>query len=99
MSGLPVQLFPTSVRASGLGLCATMSRLGAVLAPFLTVDLAAAGHARLAELMIAACCLVAAVLVLMLPETAKQQLQVGAAARATAHACSPNGMNAMQPSG
>ena len=77
---LLLQLFPTSVRASGLGLCAMASRFGAVLAPYLAVDLATAGKPGVAELMIAGCCLVAAGLVLALPrETAKQQLQVWAA--------------------
>ena len=53
-----------------------MSRFGAVLAPYLAVDLATTGHEGIAELLIAGCCLVAAGLVLALPrDTAKQQLQ------------------------
>ena len=71
------QAYPTSVRASGLGVCAAMSRFGAILAPYLAVDLARRGHADVAEILIAVCCLLAALLVLGLPrDTAKQQLQV-----------------------
>ena len=66
------------MRASGLGACAAMSRFGAILAPYLAVDLARRGHADVAEILIAACCLLAAAMVLGLPhETAKKQLQVG----------------------
>ena len=83
-----VQAYPTYVRATGLGICAAMSRFGAILAPYLAVDLARRGHADLAELAIAACCLLAAALVLGLPhETAKQQLQVSSSCTALSTGC------------
>ena len=53
-----------------------MSRLGAILAPPLAVDLGQSGHLRLAEGVIAGICLIAALCTCLLPyETAGRDLQ------------------------
>ena len=70
-----MQVFPTNVRSFGLGVNNALSRLGALLSPYLTVDLARSGHMALAEGIIATCCLVAGVMSLVLPtETAGRLL-------------------------
>ena len=75
------QVFPTRARALGLGVCNAMSRIGALLAPFLAVDLAVRGHPGIAEASFAVCCFAAAAAVVALPlETSGKALMVRAAA-------------------
>ena len=70
-------MYPTRVRSFALGLNNSMSRLGAIIAPFLSVDLGQGGHLQLAEGAITGCCLVAAVCTCVLPyETSGMNLQV-----------------------
>lgn len=72
-----LQVYPTQVRSFGLGVCNACSRFGALLSPFLTVDLVEHGHSRLAESTLAACCAIAAVLTWLLPiETKARSLLV-----------------------
>lgn len=71
------QVYPTKVRSFALGLNNSMSRLGAILAPFVAVDLGQSGHIQVAEGLITAICILAAILAFSLPyETAGQSLQV-----------------------
>lgn len=54
-----------------------MSRLGAILAPFVAVDLGQSGHLHVAEALITASCILAAASAIGLPyETAGHSLQV-----------------------
>ena len=70
-------MYPTRVRSFALGLNNSMSRLGAIIAPFLSVDLGQGGHLQLAEGAITGCCLVAAICTCVLPyETSGMNLQV-----------------------
>ena len=72
-----LQVYPTQVRSFGLGVCNACSRFGALLSPFLTVDLVERGHPQLAEGTLAACCAIAAVLTWLLPiETKARSLLV-----------------------
>lgn len=72
-----LQVYPTQVRSFGLGVCNACSRLGALLSPFLTVDLVEHGHPHLAEGTLAACCAIAAGLTWLLPiETKARSLLV-----------------------
>lgn len=72
-----LQVYPTQVRSFGLGVCNACSRLGALLSPFLTVDLVEHGHPHLAEGTLAACCAIAALLTWLLPiETKARSLLV-----------------------
>ncbi|DBA80728.1 TPA: hypothetical protein ACH3X1_007959 [Trebouxia sp. C0004] len=61
------EVYPTQVRSFGLGVCNACSRFGALLSPFLTVDLVEHGHPQLAEGTLAVCCAIAAVLTWLLP--------------------------------
>ena len=71
------QVFPTRVRALGLGVCNVMSRIGALLSPFLTVDLVERGYPAIAEVAISGACLAAAVATAILPlETSGKALMV-----------------------
>jgi hypothetical protein len=71
------QVFPTRVRALGLGVCNVMSRIGALLSPFLTVDLVVRGYPAIAEVAIGGACLAAAVATAALPlETSGKALMV-----------------------
>ncbi|KAK9784698.1 hypothetical protein WJX73_003774 [Symbiochloris irregularis] len=71
------EVFPTKVRSFGLGLNNSLSRFGAILAPYLAVELARSGHADIAEIIIAAMCLLAAVCASALPlETSGRALEV-----------------------
>jgi len=57
--------------------CNACSRFGALLSPFLTVDLVEHGHPQLAEGTLAVCCAIAAVLTWLLPiETKARSLLV-----------------------
>ena len=70
-------MFPTKVRSFGLGCNNSLSRFGAIIAPYLAVELAQRGHASVAEVIIGSMCLLAAVCAAALPiETAGQQLVV-----------------------
>lgn len=72
-----LQVYPTQVRSFGLGVCNACSRFGALLSPFLTVDLVEHGHPQLAEGTLAACCALAALLTWLLPiETKSRSLLV-----------------------
>lgn len=72
-----LQVYPTRVRSFALGLNNSMSRVGAILAPSLSVDLGHDGHLPLAEAIITAFCLTAAAATCLLPfETAGKTLQV-----------------------
>jgi len=72
-----LQVYPTQVRSFGLGVCNACSRFGALLSPFLTVDLVEHGHPQLAEGNLAVCCAIAAVLTWLLPiETKARSLLV-----------------------
>lgn len=73
------QVYPTKVRSFALGCNNALSRFGAILAPYLAVDLAQRGSmgAALTEGIIAGMCLIAAACVFALPlETSGQPLQV-----------------------
>ncbi|KAL3145940.1 hypothetical protein ABBQ38_015300 [Trebouxia sp. C0009 RCD-2024] len=76
------EVYPTQVRSFGLGVCNACSRFGALLSPFLTVDLVEHGHPRLAEATLAACCVIAALLTWLLPiETKSRSLLVQASTK------------------
>lgn len=75
--GRCLQVFPTKVRSFGLGLNNSLSRLGAIMAPYLAVELARRGHADIAEVIIGGMCLVAAICASALPlETSGRALEV-----------------------
>ncbi len=70
-------MFPTKVRALGLGVNNAMSRVGALLSPFMAVALVERGIPHAAEGIIAAVCVLAAIATLCLPlETAGKALLV-----------------------
>lgn len=70
-------MYPTRVRSFALGLNNSMSRVGAILAPAVAVDLGKGGHLVAAEGVIMGLCLAAAACILLLPvETAGRVLQV-----------------------
>ena len=70
-------MYPTQVRSFGLGVCNACSRFGALLSPFLTVDLVENGHPSIAEGTLALCCAIAAILTWLLPiETKARSLLV-----------------------
>ncbi len=77
--GPAAQAYPTTARTFALGCNNAMSRVGALLAPFLAVDMASrsAAAAHGAEGIIVGCCLAAAVATAALPmETSGRQLTV-----------------------
>ena len=70
-------MYPTRVRSFALGLNNSMSRVGAIVSPFVSVGLTKSGHLRAAEGVIAGFCLVAAVCICLLPrEKASRSLEV-----------------------
>lgn len=70
------ELFPTEVRAFGLGISNALSRCGGLLAPVLAVQLVDAGLEKVAEAIFSCFCIVAAVATFMIPtETMGRQLQ------------------------
>ena len=72
-----MQMVPTRVRTFSLGVNNAMSRVGALLSPFLAVDLVARGGPSSAELVLAVCCLLAASATAALPlETSGKALLV-----------------------
>ena len=67
------------MRALGLGVNNVMSRIGALLSPFLAVDLVVRGYPAAAEVAIGAACFAAAVATGALPlETSGKALMVRA---------------------
>lgn len=71
------QVFPTRLRTFGLGVNNAMSRIGALLSPFLAVDLVERGHPGAAEACIAVFCVAAAIATAALPvETSGKALMV-----------------------
>lgn len=71
-------MFPTRVRTFGLGVNNAMSRIGALVSPFLAVDLVERGSPGIAEGTLALACLAAAVACALLPlETSGKELAVG----------------------
>lgn len=76
-----LQVFPTRVRTFGLGVNNAMSRIGALVSPFLAVDLVERGAPGIAEGTLAIFCLAAAAACAALPlETSGKALMVGAPA-------------------
>ena len=74
-----LQVFPTRVRTFGLGVNNAMSRIGALVSPFLAVDLVARGSPGIAEGTLAIFCLAAAAACAALPlETSGKALMVNA---------------------
>ncbi len=70
-------MFPTKLRTLGLGVNNAMSRIGALLSPFLAVSFVERGMPQAAEGIIAAACLAAALAVAFLPmETSGRALLV-----------------------
>lgn len=75
--GYDPQVYPTSVRSVGMGLTGSLSRLGAILSPFVSVGLVRNGYTPLAEILLAVACIVAAGCSLALPiETKGRALTV-----------------------
>ncbi|EIE20417.1 MFS general substrate transporter [Coccomyxa subellipsoidea C-169] len=75
------EVFPTRVRTFGLGVNNAMSRIGALVSPFLAVDLVERGSPGIAEGTLALACLAAAVACAFLPlETSGKELAVDGAA-------------------
>lgn len=71
------EMYPTKIRSFALGLNNSMSRLGAILSPLVSVGLTKSGHLGAAEGIIAACCTVAAICICCLPkETPGRSLEV-----------------------
>ena len=72
-----MQVYPTRVRSFALGMNNSLSRVGAIMAPLVAVNLGAGGHLRTAEVIVAAFSIVAAACVLGLPfETSSRSLEV-----------------------
>ena len=79
------QVFPTRVRALGLGVNNAMSRIGALLSPFMAVALVERGMPHAAEAIIAVVCVLAALATVCLPlETAGKALLVSGPQQNTA---------------
>lgn len=72
------QVFPTRMRTFGLGVNNAMSRIGALVSPFLAVDMVERGAPGIAEGTLALACLAAAAACAALPlETSGKALVVG----------------------
>lgn len=77
MMDTAVQAYPTSVRTASLGFFSAIGRLGAMVAPFLTVVLARSQLLPLAEALLAVLALVTCLAVVALPlETGGRELEV-----------------------
>ena len=75
--GYDLQVYPTSVRSVGMGVTGSLSRLGAILSPFVSVALVGSGYTSLAEILLAIACFGAAGCSLALPiETKGRALAV-----------------------
>lgn len=71
----PLEVFPTSVRTSGLGLASGFSRVGAAIATFLVpIGFATLGLIPVLLILAGVCFAGGVVSVIMAPETAKKQL-------------------------
>ena len=62
-----LQVYPTSMRSMGVGVASSVSRLGAILSPFVSVALVRSGFTPLAEALLATACLAGAAAALLLP--------------------------------
>lgn len=70
------ELFPTDVRAFGLGVCSALSRLGGLVAPLFAVQLVDEGLSTIVELLFSALCIVGAIASSWIPiETMGRALQ------------------------
>ncbi|KAI8791631.1 organic cation transporter protein [Biomphalaria glabrata] len=72
-----VELFPTVMRNSGLGLCSVMARVGGILAPYIAdIGQVISGDMAvvLPLLIFGGACIFAGLLALLLPETANKML-------------------------
>ena len=67
------ELFPTSVRSSGLGTCYMMAGLGTMIAPLMS-DIGEATFQQLPHLILGGLTLLGGLLVLLLPETLGSKL-------------------------
>lgn len=65
------ELFPTDVRAFGLGLCNALSRIGGLIAPLFAVQLVDSGHETVVEIIFAVLCIVAGVASYNIPRETK----------------------------
>lgn len=63
-----MQMYPTRVRSFALGLNNSMSRVGAIVSPFVSVNMIKSGHLRGAEGVIAGFCIAAAFCICCLPK-------------------------------
>eukprot|EP00210_Caulerpa_lentillifera_P009224 g8793.t1 len=69
------ELFPTPVRAFGLGLCVAWSRIGGLIAPLFSVKLVDSGHTVIVEIVFAVVSFAAAIAAALIPvETAGKTL-------------------------
>ena len=70
-------MYPTRVRSFALGLNNSMSRIGAIVSPFVSVNMIKSGHLRGAEGLIAGFCIAATFCICFLPkEKASRSLEV-----------------------
>ena len=73
------QVFPTRLRSFGLGVNNAMSRIGAIISPYVAVALVEQGRPGAAEGLITAFCILAAIATMCLSlETAGKALMVSA---------------------
>eukprot|EP01026_Neomeris_dumetosa_P050056 TRINITY_DN4381_c0_g1_i1.p1 TRINITY_DN4381_c0_g1~~TRINITY_DN4381_c0_g1_i1.p1 ORF type:complete len:407 (-),score=57.81 TRINITY_DN4381_c0_g1_i1:195-1415(-) len=61
------EVYPTYVRTFGLGFFTSLSRIGGLVAPFVSVDLAGNGHAKAAEGILMTLCFISSVFTCLLP--------------------------------
>ena len=67
------ELFPTSVRGSGIGLCSLMARVGALFTPFMS-DLAEITSEKLPYWLLGGFAVLSGLLCILLPETLGSKL-------------------------
>jgi MFS family permease len=61
------EVYPTSVRALGMGLCNAWSRVGALICPFVAVAMVQHSQTAAAELLLGGFALLATILICLLP--------------------------------